>query len=118
MSGEYEEVRRRGKRHATEHFVINYLFRDDEGLRLGLSVSRRVGKAVKRNRVKRLLREFFRLNKQGIQTRLLEESRPGESRGLDVVFIAKPGAQELSYQDIRTELLSGLDQISKRGPGR
>jgi len=55
--------------------------------RYGLSVSRRVGNAVTRNRVKRLLREVLRAT----------ALKPG----WDIVFIARPAAAAASYDDIR-----------------
>lgn len=63
-----------------------------ERKRLGITTSRRVGAAVKRNRIKRLLREFFRLHKTCF---------PPAS---DIVFIAKPGADKLDYARLREEL--------------
>lgn len=51
---------------------------DRDHLRLGLSVSRRVGNAVKRHRIKRLLRESFRLLQHDCPT------------GYDIVIVVRP----------------------------
>jgi len=58
----------KGRRLFTKHFVLFVLFDLDrtaspEGWRLGLAVTRKTGSAVRRNRVKRVLREFFRLHR-------------------------------------------------------
>ena len=59
--------------------------------RLGLVVSRKVGTAVKRNQLKRWVREWFRRAK-------------GLPRGVDLVVIAKPGAVERGAQSLWTDL--------------
>jgi ribonuclease P protein component len=61
-SGEFDRVYRDGSSHATRYLVLYTFPRKDEereDVRLGVSVSRKVGGAVERNKVKRVLREAF-----------------------------------------------------------
>ena len=74
----------------TPHFVI--LLVPHGGQRLGVTVGRRVGGAVQRNRVKRLVREVFRRNR---------ELFPPDC---DIVLVARPGAERLDYATVKSEV--------------
>jgi ribonuclease P protein component len=93
-SAEFERVYRQGRSVANRHLVL-YTFPNaaTERPRLGLSVSRKVGGAVERNKVKRLLREAF----SHAENELLS--------GQDVVVVARPAAGELAER----EGLAGMD---------
>jgi ribonuclease P protein component len=85
-SGEFDRVYREGRSHASRYLVL-YSFprgRTGEDPRLGVSVGRKVGGAVDRNRVKRLLREAF-----WAQAEALPE-------GHDFVIVARPDAGGLA----------------------
>ena len=94
---DYQRALQGGKRIHTRHFALVFYPTEFITTRLGLIVSKRVGNAVNRNRVKRLIREFFRLNKSLFPV------------SYDVVVIAKPGAHTLTYHQVANE-------ISKRAP--
>ena len=80
-----------GKRLYTRHFGVTLAPPAGEGPRLGLVVTKRLGKAVQRNRVKRLLREFFRRHRMQLPT-------------VGLIIMAKKGAAELGYHQVEEEL--------------
>ncbi len=96
---DFLRVRKQGRRHHTESFIVYVLGNGLGKRRLGLSVSSRIGTAVRRNRIKRLLREFFRLNKN-----LFPEST-------DIFISVKKGTAVKRYKDVERELAPLLRRL-------
>lgn len=70
--------------------------------RFGFTVSKKIGGAVVRNRVRRRLRA------------LVAGLGPGAARqGCDYVLIARPGAAERAYRDLKTDLEQALDRVHR-----
>lgn len=90
---DFQRVNRTGTRRASAHFVAVLAPPRGEGApKLGLAVSRRVGNAVARNRVKRRVREWFRCSRAGL---------PPDA---EWVVIARAGAAELDASATLAEL--------------
>jgi ribonuclease P protein component len=91
-SSEYRRIRQEGKRYQATHFLVIASPGGDVS-RLGITVSRKVGNAVCRNRLKRWIRELFRRNQQYF------------GRAIDISIVAKHKAGNLSHLQVDQELL-------------
>ena len=105
-SAEFERVYRQGRSKGNRYLVLYAFPRSDDdvagpddGPRLGLSVSRRVGGAVERNRVKRVLREAFWAE---------AERLPATS---DYVVVARPDARELAEREGTVGMRGALSEL-------
>jgi ribonuclease P protein component len=107
-SAEFERVYRQGRSHGNRYLVLYTFPRETPSSpgqltadvpRLGVSVSRKVGGAVDRNRVKRLLREAF----------VTEAARlPGDA---DVVVVARPEVRELAEREGLEGVRAALEEL-------
>ena len=83
-----------------KYLVMYVMDNQSEKNRLGISVSKKVGNSVVRHRLKRLIRESYRLHEQEFQT------------GLDIVVVARVSAKDRDYAHIESALLH-LGKIRK-----
>lgn len=96
---EFKNVYKAGRRQSGPFFNMYTLKKNKGTIRLGISVSKRVGKSVVRNKVKRRLREAFRKNVSDVR------------KGFDIVISAKPAISLADFTQIEKE----LTRLLKRG---
>lgn len=93
-NAEFRAVYKRG-RSFSNNLLVLYVYMNRKNVnRLGVSVSKKVGKSVVRNRIKRLIKESFRLNSDYIKV----------ENGYDLVFIARKASNEKSYVEINNSV--------------
>lgn len=93
--GEFRRIQSEGRKVHTKHFIVILhpsLNEEAAGTRLGITITKKVGNAVERNRTKRVVREVFRRN---------HELFP---QGVDLVVIAKRGAPQLGFDQVLQEI--------------
>lgn len=89
---EFRQVYQKGKSKANRLLVM-YVMENSGQDRIGISVSKKVGNSVVRHRIKRLIKESYRLNRHKIKN------------GCDIVIIARDTAKDKSYAEIDSALL-------------
>jgi ribonuclease P protein component len=88
-----------GRSVSDRYFLLSYGPNELGHSRLGITVTKRVGNAVIRNRLKRLMREYFRANRSRIK------------RDLDINIVVKKPAADISFEKAKVSLHGLVDRI-------
>jgi ribonuclease P protein component len=103
--GEYRRVFEQGRKTVGKHLILwHRVDPSAKGAKLGLSVSSKVGGAVRRSRLKRLIRETFRLRRAELPA------------GLELVAYPRPGCPWKGRADAEREMLELLRRAGHLGP--
>ncbi|MGL5347143.1 MAG: ribonuclease P protein component [Peptostreptococcaceae bacterium] len=86
---DFRKVYKHGKSFANRYLVMYILENKSDSSRIGISVSKKVGNAITRNKIRRRIKEAYRLN--------VDEN---VKSGYDIVFIARVSSKETEYKDI------------------
>ena len=97
---DFQNVYKKGKSNANKYLVMFIVENNLDKNRIGISVSKKVGNSVIRHRLKRLIKESYRLNEAMFKS------------GFDIVVVARTTAKDRTYRDIESALLH-LGKIHK-----
>ena len=86
---DFRKVYKHGKSFANRYLVMYILENKSDSTRVGISVSKKVGNAITRNKIRRRIKEAYRLN--------IDEN---VKNGYDIIFIARVSCNEAEYKDI------------------
>lgn len=98
---EFRRVYERGRKYHTKFFTAFVLAGTEPNPRIGITVTRKIGKSVERNRARRLVREVFRRNKRLIPP------------ATNLVINAKRPLVDASYREFEAEFLEFLKGLEK-----
>lgn len=96
---DFKKIYQRGQSYANRLLVVYHLPNEKDYNRLGLVVSKKVGNSVVRNRVKRRIRESYRLNENALK------------KGYDLIIIARVRASEADYKSIEKAFIHLMKKI-------
>lgn len=97
--GDFRRVYDEGRKIQARYFTAFVLPNSGEQARIGITATRKIGKAVRRNRARRLVREAFRKNKWLVK------------HGVDIVINVKQSLTEASYSDLEADFIAFLERM-------
>jgi ribonuclease P protein component len=100
--GDFRRVYDKGRKIQARYFTAFVMLNSGHQARLGITATRKIGKAVRRNRARRLMREAFRKNKWLVPP------------GVDIVVNVKQSLTEASLSDAETDFIAFLERISAK----
>lgn len=98
---DFLDLYKKGKRYRGKYFNLVYLSSASSFSRMAVVVSKKVGNAVKRNKIKRWIRTLFRRNKNLLNI------------PLDIIIIAKKEILEASWHKLREDYFAAIRSISE-----
>lgn len=93
---EFRHVYDKGISKSNKHLVIFFIKNDLDYNRIGFSVTKKLGNAVTRNKVRRLIRESYRIYKDDIKT------------GYDIIFLSRVRCKDATYKEVESSILNLL----------
>lgn len=99
---EFKNVLSKGKFYVSRHVIMYVKNNSKNENYIGIAVSTKIGKAVRRNRIKRLIRESYRIEKNNIK------------KGKDIVFMWKKNAdsKDINFNTIHNEIIDLFDKAN------
>ncbi len=99
---EFVEVYETGRKYFSRYAVLFFAGNGLKHSRIGITATKKLGKANVRNRLKRWTREVYRRNREPLGL---------DARALDIVVNVKPSAAETSFQDYSRDLARALERV-------